>query len=379
MKQKLSVWRAACIITGYGVGTGVMALPYLVERAGFIPGLLIVVLAFLFNYALHLMLAEITLKSPRGAQIITVFRTHLFRGRYASYILGALFVLIVVVLETNLAAYVAGGAEILQGAGLPALPSQLIFYGVAAIVVLFGLTLLGLSESVCISLIIILVGLLTIASLFAWHNPLPLTHLGHANELLAVFGMAMFSFVAFFSIPQAVEGLNRNPQKIRRAILLGLGLNLIFIIAIVTCALASSASVTPLAMIGWAKGMGGWAEIVGSLFTLLALLSTYWSLSLALCHIIEEQTKLSHRISWIIATLPSLILVVLNVGGFLSIMRTAGGLIAILMALLVIPAFRRVRHKGSLQLIPALAASTPLQLIVFVAFLLMAVGSAVSL
>ena len=57
-------------------------------------------------------------------------------------------------------------------------------------------------------------------------------------------------------------------------------------------------------MIGWSKGIGSWAEMVGSLFTILAMLTTYWSISLALADIVEEQLKLSRRLCWVIATLP---------------------------------------------------------------------------
>ncbi|MFR6332588.1 MAG: hypothetical protein ACLUOI_29930 [Eisenbergiella sp.] len=79
-------------------------------------------------------------------------------------------------------------------------------------------------------------------------------------------------------------------------------------------------------MIGWSKGIGSWAEMVGSLFTILAMLTTYWSISLALADIVEEQLKLSRRLCWVIATLPSLALTFAGLGGFMEFMRLAVGL-----------------------------------------------------
>lgn len=379
MHSKLTTWQAACIITGYGVGSGIMTLPYLVDRTGIVPSLLIMLVAFFFSYCMHMMLAEITLGSGKGTQVISVFRTYLFRGKHGNIFVVALFALTTLVLITNLAAYVAGGAEIFMAAGLPPLAAQLVFYAIAATVVFFGLKVLGVSEAASVSAIIVIVVILAIASLFNWHNPLPISVVGQPNEILAFFGMAMFAFVAFFSVPQAVEGLDRDPVKVRRAILIGLGLNLLFVVIIVACSLGSSARITQLAMIGWSEGIGLWAQVLGSLFTILAMLTTYWSISLALSDIIEEQTKLHRRICWLIATLPSLLLVLLNLGGFLEIMRTAGGLIAILMAFLVVPAFRRCRRANGKLLLPNALASTPMQIIVLLAFLLMAIGSAVSL
>ncbi|MEF9876357.1 MAG: aromatic amino acid transport family protein [Gordonibacter sp.] len=367
MHNKLTTWQAACIITGYGVGSGIMTLPFLVDRAGLLPSLAIMLAAFFFSYCMHMMLAEITLGSGKGIQVISVFRTYLFRGKHGNVFVVALFALTTVVLITNLAAYVAGGAEIFIAAGLPPLAAQIAFYVIAA------------GEAASVSAIIVIVIILAVASLFNWHNPLPFGVVGQPNEILAFFGMSMFAFVAFFSVPQAVEGLDRDPVKVRRAILIGLGLNFLFVVVIVACSLGSSARITQLAMIGWSEGIGPWAQVLGSIFTILAMLTTYWSISLALSDIIEEQTKLNRRICWLIATLPSLLLVLLNLGGFLDIMRTAGGLIAILMAFLVVPAFRRCRRANGKLLLPNALASTPMQIIVLLAFLLMAVGSAVSL
>ena len=46
MKEKqLTVWEAACIITGYGIGGGVLAMPYIVERNGLPVSFLILLVA----------------------------------------------------------------------------------------------------------------------------------------------------------------------------------------------------------------------------------------------------------------------------------------------------------------------------------------------
>lgn len=378
MNKKLTVWQAACIITGYGVGSGIMTLPYLVNRAGLVWSGFLLLAAFFFSYCMHMMLAELAISNSEGSQIVSVFKKYLFRGKHGNIFVMGLFVLTALVLITNLAAYVAGGAEILVSVGLPPLVAKLLFYAVAAGVVFFGLKVLGISESISISIIIVIIAVLAGASVFNWNNPFNFSA-GQPNELLAFFGMAMFAFVAFFSVPQAVEGLDRDPVKVRKAILIGLGLNLAFIIVIVVCTLGSSARITELGMIGWSEGIGPWAQILGLVFTVLAMLTTYWSISLALADIIKEQMNWDGRLCWLIATLPSLVLVLLNLGSFLEIMRTAGGLIAILISFLVIPAFRRCRRENGKLLLPNALASTPMQIIVLAAFLLMAVGSVVSI
>jgi amino acid permease len=258
MNKKLTVWQATCIITGYGVGSGIMTLPYLVERAGLLWSALILIVAFFFSYCMHMMLAELTIGSGQGSQVVSIFKKYLFRGKYGNIFIIGLFVLTALVLITNLAAYVAGGAEVLETAGIPPLAAKLIFYVAAATVVFFGLKILGISETISVGIIIGIIAVLAVASLFNLNNPFVLTT-GAPSELLAFFGMAMFSFVAFFSIPQAVEGLDGDKTKVRQAVLAGLSLNFLFMVVVIVCALASSARITEIGMIGWSEGIGLWS------------------------------------------------------------------------------------------------------------------------
>ena len=245
----------------------------------------------------------------------------------------------------------------------------------AASVVFFGLKVVGISEKYAVSAIIGLIAVLAVASCFAEHNPISLRS-GSFKQMLAYFGLAMFAMSAFFSVPQAVEGLGKDKARIKKAVFIGLGVNFMLILVISFCTLWASARITEVAMVGWSEGIGLWAQLVGSIFTLLAMLTTYWSLSLALAGIIGEMTKLSDRVCWLIATLPSMVLVLFELGDFMELLRTAGGLIAIVVAVMVVPAYRNARREvpGSI-----LAKSGSwLDVLIIAAYILMAVGSVVT-
>lgn len=379
MKNKqLTIVESACIITGYGIGGGVMAMPYLAQRNGCLMSLLILTAAFLASFILHVMIAELAVKSGGGSQIIEVFSRYLFQGKYKKVLTLVFFVIMALVLFTNLAAYVSGAAEIISELlGISLWLSRLLFYAAAASVVLFGLKAVGVSEKLAVGVIFLLVGLLACFSMLHIQNPLPVKA-GSIMEGLAYFGMGMFAFSAFFSVPQAVSGLGGDGKKVRKAVFLGLLNNFILITVITVCALLSSAQVTEVAMIGWSKGIGSWAEMVGSLFTILAMLTTYWSISLALADIVEEQLKLSRRLCWVIATLPSLALTFAGLGGFMEFMRLAGGLIAILIALLVVPAFRKASREPGDSLLGRWSGGW-MQILIIIAYVLMAVGNVVKI
>lgn len=373
-KQQLTVWEAACIITGYGIGGGVLAMPYLSQKNGIITSLFILVIAFIASWILHMYIAEVTYKCGSGAQIVSVFTRFLFRGKAKIPLSIAFFVLMAIVLVTNLTAYIAGASEVLAGfLPISAFMCKLIFYIVAASVVLFGLKAVGISEKIAVSIIFILIAILAVFSFTVNHNSLPL-RVGTVKEGFAYFGMAMFSFSAFFSIPQAVQGLDGDSKKIKKAVFLGLFNNFIMIIIITVCALLASTEVTEVAMTGWSAGIGQWAQAVGGIFTVLAMLTTYWSISLALSGIVEEQLKLNNRLCWLIATLPSLLLALLNLGGFIDMLELAGGAIAIIVAVMVVPAYRNARLEVEGTLVGRYGE--PLwQVFIIIAYICMAVGS----
>ena len=373
--KQLSVWEAACIITGYGIGGGVMSMPYLAARIGFINACIVLVIAFWASYILHLMIADLSLKTDDGGQIIACLNQFLFKGKLKKVLTFSFFGLMLAILFTNLTGYITGAEEILVSLlPISSIVAKLLFYLLAAAVVVFGLKAVGVSEKLSIALIFGLIGVLAIASFFHPANEIPMFTFD-ANCILAYFGMAMFSLSAFFSVPQAVEGLAGDKKKIKKAVFLGFLNNFILIVVINFCALMASKEVTEVAMTGWSAGIGLWAQIVGGLFTLLAMLTTYWSLSLALSDIVRETLKLNEKLSWLIATLPSLLLALVNLGGFMGIMRTAGGLISIIIAVMVVPAFINSKKVGGESLLrnngPVVCG------LMIAAYILMGIGSIV--
>lgn len=373
--KQLSVWEAACIITGYGIGGGVMSMPYLAARIGFINACIVLVIAFAASYVLHLMIADLSLKTEDGGQIIACLNQFLFKGKLKKVLTFSFFGLMLAILFTNLTGYITGAEEILVSL-LPISPfvAKLLFYLLAAAVVIFGLKAVGVSEKISIAVIFALIGVLAVASFFRPANEIPMFNFD-VNGVMAYFGMAMFSLSAFFSVPQAVEGLGGDKKKIKKAVFLGFLNNFILIVVINFCALLASKEVTEVAMTGWSAGIGLWAQIVGGVFTLLAMLTTYWSLSLALSDIVRETLKWNEKLSWLVATLPSLILALVNLGGFMGIMRTAGGLISIIIAVMVVPAFINSKKAGGESILKHNGAVVCGLMIL--AYILMGVGSVV--
>jgi len=375
MKKELTVFESSCIITGYGIGSGVLAMPYMASRCGLPVTIAVLILAFIFSYILHMMIADLSVKTGSKGQIIDIVMHYLPQGKSRKIIKTVMFAILAVVLYTNLAVYITGAAEILLGTlGLPLYMGKLIFYVFAAFVAIFGIKVLGICEKYAMYGIYAVVAALFIGSLFNIKNPINM-ELGDVMDVIAFFGVAMFAFVAFFSVPQVVEGLRGDVAKIKKSIFIGMSVNLLIMILVIIGAQISSKELTAVSMTGWSAGIGLWAQIAGSCFTLLAMLTTYWSISTALKDIVTSSVRLDGKICFIIASIPSLLISFIPATGFLSFLELTAGAIAILIALFVIPIYH-VSNKTAPSILGK-AGSLPAEILVFVAYVLMAIGNLV--
>jgi amino acid permease len=77
--------------------------------------------------------------------------------------------------------------------------------------------------------------------------------------------------------------------------------------------------------------------------------TSYWSVSLALADILHERTGISGRLAWLLATLPSLLILWVGAWQFLEWLRLAAGATAIVVALITIPMYRQARLSGPVK------------------------------
>jgi amino acid permease len=380
--RKLTFWEASSLIMGAGVGAGILAVPYFASRTGFSVFLIVVILAYLMNCLLHLMLAEVMFRTGRELQLVELMRRYVFRGKIGSWLLWPVFGLLVVAFVANLAAYVSGEGEIVaKHTGLPPRAAELVVYAISAGVVFFGLKIVGVFEKLgAIAMFLFILALAAGAFTVPFH--LQMAPRGTGREAMALYSMVMYGFYAFFSVPQAVKGLSHDKKKVVSSIVTGLAMNGALMAIIALVAMGVSREVTRLAIIGVADALGSWADIVGSLFTLVAMMTSYWSVSLALADILGERTGMHPRLGWVLATLPSLLLLYAGIWRFMEWLRLAGGATAIIIVLITIPMYVNARRFGD---VPAPQWSlgrwgSPAMLgLVVLASLMMAVGSFVSL
>jgi len=372
--RKLNMVEAVCLIAGAGIGGGVMALPYLTEKTGLLPAVIIMLIAYIVTVASHIMVAELSIRTGYSSELLTIFSKYLFRDGKA--LRSSFYALMAVTLICNLAAYITGAGDILADLlGIPVIIAEILFFICAAVVVLLGLKRVAVNEAIALAVMLAILAFLVIRT-FSLPAYMPLTRTSWTpSPMLAVFSMAMFSLSSLFAVPQAASGLGGDKTRLTSAVIMGLAVNLIVMIVIAISVIFSSNPVTEVAIVGWAAALGGATRIFGSLFITLAMLGTFWSISLQLSDMTKMYFRTGRFFAWLIATLPSFLLALLPVSGFLGLMQIAGGATAVVVACMAVPAYRNATHGADGLLMGNLGRSRILFGSIILMYLLMAAGS----
>ncbi len=374
-EKSLSFWEATSIIIGHGIGAGILSVPYLASKNSFRAVSLILAFCYLFNLVLHLVIAELSLNND-GAQFVKCFDRELFSGKLKKMFTWLAFALLGLSVLFNVSAFLTGAAAVFRSwFGLPDAAGILLFYVLGAGVVFVGMKLVGICEKYAVAAMAAVVLILMVAVLRSETAPLPMARAG-LNNALALFGMISFSLSAVMSTPQVVKGLNGDVKRIRGAIAAGLGVNagLIFLITIMTLLGAGSAITEDGALVDLSRRLGGWVSVIGYIFTLLALATSFWANTLNLRDIIHEQTDWNLKLSWLAATAPCLALALLGLSSFVGFTRFAS-LIQVVTGVGIVWAYHLSRKRTGGSRLIGRFGSLPFQIGVVLCTLLATVGA----
>ena len=374
-ESSLSFFEATSIIVGHGVGAGILSVPYLASHNSVRETLLIVLFCYGFNLLLHLLIAELSYNND-GAQFISCFDRELFSGKFKKIFTWAAFALLGVSVIVNVSAFLTGAAAVFRTwFGLSDTLGVLLFYLIGAGVVFVGMKLVGICEKIAVSSMIGVIGILLVATLLRGTAPLPQGWRGF-NNALALFGMVSFSLSAVMSTPQVVKGLGGETKRIRGAIAAGLAINaaLILLITFITLLGVGSHTSEDGALVDLAAHLGGWVSIVGYVFTLLALATSFWANTLNLRDIVDEQTHWGRRLSWLAASAPCLVLAFLGLSSFVGFTRFAS-IIQVVTGLGIILAYNLSRKRTGASPLLGKFGTLPFQLLVMLCSLAATVGA----
>lgn len=374
-EARLTTFEAISMIVGNSIGTGIIAVPYLATRNSMLDVVWMVGLAYIINVILHLIIAELSYNNG-GAQLVKSFEGELFHGTMKKVFSWFVFVVYGLAIMVGVSGNINGGAQIfVNWFDLPLPAAQVLYYLLAGSVVFMGMKAVGIAQKYAVVLLMGIVAVMTIATLLRPLNALYAAPF-HLNNLLALYSMIVFATSANQAVIQVVKGLAGNAKKIRAAIFIGFGLSSLFVLVVtMSVLLGTKADINKeLAYMQLGESLGSWAVILAGIFSLFALLTTFWSNTLALRDVVHEQIGIGNRLSWLLATIPCVLFAVFGVSSFIVLTRVMSGVV-VLVSIMLVLTYGKSRRKAGTSPICGMIGTVPFQVLMVLSTIVSAVGA----
>ena len=355
--KRLTLTEAVAYIVGTNVGAAVLALPYAARQAGY-PGIVAAaVLATFFSIVSHLYIAESMLRTPSVTQLVGLFRTYLFKGRAKGLYLWFLFIMTIGVAIPTLTSYIIGGAQSISAIlGISTGAAQCIFLVPGMAIVWLGLKATGVLQKAASLLMGAVLLLLTLLSL--GHQQAILSRLAHfdAGAFWPILPVAIFTCLSQNTVPEVVRGLAHEPRLVPKAIVYGLLINFVFVLVVPLSvfALLPADKIAEVATTSWGRALGLSGLIMANCFAFFALLTSFWGTAGTILTNIVDVLKLPSEwhlgyrlLSFAITLVPSLIIILCRFTSFVDLIKIAGSIGGVLLALLPVLVLWRARRHGA--------------------------------
>lgn len=334
-------WATTFTLTGTIIGAGILGLPYVFAKSGFLAGLFWLTVLGAVMLFVNLALGEITLRT-RGKHQLSGYANK-YLGKWGK---RAMFFAMLFGIYSALLAYLVGEGESLSKlipGDIPPLIFGIMFWLVMTLLLREGLKGLKKVETWgVIAIVAIILGifirffpLIKTKNLITW-NP--------TNFALPI-GVAMFALLGFTSIPELRKEIRGQEKLFRKAIIIGTLIPIaLYIIFSATFVGILGTNVTQIATLSFGPLM-----MILGIFTML---TSYFVLAFSLKDTFEEDIKTTKKTNFLFTSLIPLVLYIivtqLNFIGFALILGfggvISGGLTGILILLIAKKAKRNTRN-----------------------------------
>ena len=351
---KLTLYEAVAIIVGANVGSGILGLAYSSRLAGWPILVLWLAVAGLFTTFSMLYVAESALRTKKPLQL---------PGLAEKYVGKAGSVLIFISVCANsigcMVAYTTGSGNILCTLlGLSNWAGSLLFTVPCVLVVWFGLKATGLWEKFMSTGMVVLLGIIVIASFLS--GKADVSRAVYANWTYAVplLSSAIFCYIAQYAVPELARGMRHTPKKLPVAIILGMFITgvLLAVVPLAVLSLTGAEEVTQVATLAWGQALGTWALYTANIFALCAMMTSYWAVGGSMLTNIVDMFKLKDEkdtktrlIAIACTVLPPFILAYAGLVSFVDAIGWAGTFGGVIMSIVPVLMLNNARKKGDIE------------------------------
>ena len=332
---KTQLYSGIATLVGITIGAGVLAVPHAVAKAGFITGIIDVILIGIAMLLLNLCLGEVTLRTKGNHQLTGYAEKYL--GKTGKHLMGAS--MIFGIYGAIIAYTIGGGQSLTQIFGGNAWLWSAIFFSIGAAIVYKGLKTLEESEF-SMEIIKLSIFILTVVLIFA-SGKTTIQNLQEFNswKIFAPYGIIVFAYLGTTAIPEMREEMKKHWKELKKAIIIGsiipMIVYLLFAFAVVGIAGQKTAEIATIT-IGQMLGTTG--IVLANIFAVLAMFTSFIALGYGLKEMYNYDYKIPKKTSWALTCIVPIILLFLGIESFANTLEitgaTAGGLTGILAVLM---------------------------------------------
>ncbi|MCH8987064.1 amino acid permease [Patescibacteria group bacterium] len=338
---------ALSTLVGTIVGAGIFGLPYVISKSGVLPAVFYFLLIGGAVMVLHLLLGEICLRTNEKHRLIG----------YSQMYLGGVGKMIVVVstffgLIGALLVYIILGGRFLAIALTPFFSlsdttASFLFWIVLSFFVLQGIQLIARAEFF-MNLLLLLFGAVIFTFALPHVQSTNFTFIDR-NNIFLPYGVILFSLFGWAAIPEIADLFKSKKDKRNLdnvivwtfAIVIAFYLAFSFIIVGV-----SGQNTSPNTLDGLVPFLGQNIVIVGSLFGLVALASSFLILGNYLKNSLRYDFKLPYLVSAGIAVFIPFVVYFAGIRDVISVMGILGAVLGAVEGVIIILIFKRAKKKG---------------------------------
>lgn len=346
---KKEVLQAIATLVGTVIGAGVLGIPYVVASTGLLTGILVLLFVAGAVTLMYLFYGEVVLRTKGNHQLTGYAEIYL--GKFGKFF--AVLSMIIGIYGALVAYLIGTGASLSTIFGGSSTHFSLVFFVFVALLIYVGIKAIKKSE---LLLMILTIGVLLLISVLSLDKIQTANLSGFSfSNILAPYGVIIFAFMGTAAIPEMKEILAKNKKQFKKSLLIGISIPLILylVFTIVVVGVVGINGFTELgegekiATIALGKHVGPHLALLGNIFAILAMTTSFLTLGLALKEMFIYDYKLKKITAWILTCSVPLIISLLGFTSFVEVIGFTGALTSAINICLIVLMFWEAKKKGN--------------------------------
>ncbi|MFA7662956.1 MAG: aromatic amino acid transport family protein [Patescibacteria group bacterium] len=338
-------FKAVAVLVGTTVGAGIFGLPYAIAKVGLLAGIIYIIIIGLAVLGVNLAYGEVVIRTRGKHQMSGYAEKYL--GSSGKWIIAASLILGI---YGALLAYMIGVGNFLYDILGPTLGGSatiysVIFWMLASLAVFRGLGMMASLELIMVEVAIFIIVFVSGVSLFNVN----INNFFYSNikEFFYPFGIVLFALGGATAIPTMKEILGHRYKELKLASIVGLiipvAIYILFSIAVVG---VSGTNTTEQALRGLVPYLGNWVVVLGGLFGIIAMSTSFMILSQILRETYVKDYDVPPILASFFVILAPLLIFLSGMNSFAQVVGISGSLLSGIQGILIILMYYRAKKMG---------------------------------